>query len=336
MKTTPESLSGKRTKKLGKIILKIILILISISVAFTIVGSILHATYFQNKFNDIKPYGQLIPVEDGNMHLYSMGHGETTIVLLPGMGIALPSAQFAPLMRKLSKTYTVVSLEYFGTGFSTETSIPRTCENYVEEIRTALSKAGFEAPYVLMPHSISSLYSEYYAAKYPGEVRAIISLDGTSSAFYQEMPSAIRSLLSVAKFQQATGSSSLISLLTDRKTLISEGFTAQEIDDMIIIAGFALNNTSLEQIANPAEFIKETMQLPYPDSIPYFKIISKQTFETPNPQLKQVGMTPQEYQFKHLERIGKQARYEILDGSHFIYLNNVDKIAEITDSFLQQ
>ena len=335
MKTSTEPVKGKKAKKLGKIVLKVILILFSISISFTIIGSILHATYFQNKFNNINPYGQLIPIEDGKMHVYMMGHGETTIVLLPGMGVALPSAQFGPLMRKLSETYTVVSVEYFGIGFSSETSRPRTCENYVEEIRTVLSKAGLKAPYVLMPHSISGLYSEYFAAKYPDEVSAIISLDGTSSAFYQEMSPAIRSLLKIAKFQQATGTSSLISLLTDRKTLISEGFTSREIDDMIIFAGFALNNTSLEQIANSAEFIKETMQFPYPESIPYFKIISKQTFEMPNPQLKQVNMSPQEYQFNHLERIGDQVRYKILDGSHFIYLKNVDEISEITDHFLK-
>lgn len=45
-------------------------------------------------------------------------------------------------------------------------------------------------------------------------------------------------------------------------------------------------------------------------------------------------MTPQEYHHKHLERIGKHAKYEILDGTHFIYLNNVDRIAEITDVLL--
>ncbi len=34
-------------------------------------------------------------------------------------------------------------------------------------------------------------------------------------------------------------------------------------------------------------------------------------------------------------RIGDQAKYEILDGTHFIYLNNVDRISEITDEFLR-
>jgi hypothetical protein len=103
---------------------------------------------------------------------------------------------------------------------------------------------------------------------------------------------------------------------------------------MVTFVGFSINDTILEQILNSAEFIKQTMDLPFPDSIPYFKVISKQTYENRNAQLKKANMTPQEYQHKHLERIGKHVKHEILDGTHFIYLNNVDRIAKITDDLL--
>lgn len=307
-------------------------IFIAVIAALMATGSILHATLFKAKMESIEPYGQLVAVDDGQMHIYSMGNGEKTIVLLPGSGSALPSADFGPLMRKLSEKYTVVTVEYFGVGFSSETSKPRTTENYVEETRTALSKAGFNAPYVLMAHSISSVYSEYYAAKYPEEVEAVISLDGTSTAYYEEMPAFVKSVLPIAKFQQNIGLPSLLaSLITNRQDLLSKGFTSKEIDDLIVYVGFPVNDTFLQQMANSAEFVKQTMDLPFPESVPYFKIISKQTYETPN---KQIKITPQEYQMQHLDRIGKNAKYEILEGNHFIYLNNVDRIAEITDSLL--
>ena len=305
-----------------------VLIVLSVSV-------LLHATYFRNKLEQIKPYGTLVDVYDGQMHVYSIGSGEKTLVLLPGMGVSLPSAEFGPLMRKLSEEYTVVCVEYFGVGFSSETSRPRNTENYVEEIRTALNKAGFQAPYILMPHSISSVYSEYYAAKYPEEVQAVISLDGTSSAYYEETPAFVKPLLKVAIVQQGSGLSSLAAaLVTKKASLLSYGYTEKEINDMITFFGFTMNNTSLEQIANSADFIKETQQLPYPQDIPYFKVISRQTYETSNPQLKKAGITPQEYQTRHLERIGANAQFEILDGTHFIYLNNVEKITEITREFI--
>ncbi len=322
----------KAKMKRGKKIMMIFGIIVAVIAVFMLIGAILHATYFKGKLEQIKPYGQLVDVDDGQMHVYSMGDGEKTIVLLPGMGVTLPSADFAPLMRKLSEKYTVVCVEYFGVGFSSETSKPRTCENYIEETRTALSQAGFKAPYVLMPHSISSIYSEYYAAKYPQEVDAVISLDGTSTAYYEEMPAIFKSILQIAKFQQAIGITSILSpLAVNINDLISKGFTQTEINDAIVFSGFSMNDTVLKQMANSSEFIKQTMDLPFPESVPYFKIISKQTYETPNKQLK---MTPQEYQHKHLERIGEHAKYEILDGTHFIYQNNVDRIAEITDDLL--
>ena len=320
--------------KRGKKIMIIFGRIVAVIVVLMLTGAILHATYFKGKLEQIKPYGQLVDVEDGQMHVYSMGNGEKKIVLLPGMGVGLPSADFAPLMRKLSEKYTVVTVEYFGVGFSSETSKPRTSENYVEEIRAALSQAGFKAPYALMPHSISSVYSEYYAAKYPKEVEAIISLDGTSTAFYAEMPAIVKSILPIAKFQQAVGMLSVIAPLTaNKKQLLSAGFTEKEISDILTFAGFSINNTVLEQIQSSSEFIKQTMDLPFPESVPYFKVISKKTYETPNKQLK---MTPQEYQNEHLERIGKHVKYEILDGTHFIYANNVDRIAEITDNLLRK
>ena len=299
---------------------------------FMLIGAVLHATYFKDKFVQIKPYGSLVDVDGGQMHVYSMGKGEKTIVLLPGMGVSLPSAEFGPLMRKLSQEYTVVCVEYFGVGFSSQTSKPRTCENYVEEIRTAMGKAGFKAPYVLMPHSISSVYSEYYASKYPEEVEAVISLDGTSTAYYDEMPEFVKPLLGIAKFQQAIGVTSVVgALATNRKYLLSNGYTKNEIDDMVTFTGFTINDNVLEQISNSADYIKQTMDLPYPASIPYFKVISKNTYEKPN---KQIKITPKEYQYQHLARIGDQAKYEILDGNHFIYLNNSTRISEIVDEVI--
>jgi len=277
----------------------VLAIIVGMIGVFMLIGGILHATYFKEKLEQIKPYGQLVDVDDGQMHVYSMGNGEKTIVLLPGMGVGLPSGDFAPLMRKLSEKYTVITVEYFGVGFSSETSKPRTCDNYIEETRTALNQAGFKAPYVLMPHSISSVYSEYYAAKYPEEVEAVISLDGTSTAFYGgEMPKIVKSILKVAKFQQAVGTLSIMATLTvNKKKLLSNGYTEKEINDMITFGGFSINDNLLEQMASTPEFIKQTMDLPFPKAIPYFKVISKKTYETPNKQLK---MTPQEYQYKHL------------------------------------
>ena len=325
----------KPKQKRGKKFMMVFGIVLAVITVCMLTGTILHATYFKNEKEAIKPYGEMVTVYDGKMHIYKMGSCKETIILLPGMGIGLPSADFGPLMRRLSEKYTVVCVEYFGVGFSSQTQRARTCENYVDEIRTALRSAGIEAPHILMPHSISSVYSEYYASMYPNEVKAIISLDGTSTAYIgDDMPGFVKSLLSVAKFQQAIGFTSIVApMAANKDKLLSIGYTEKEIRDLIYYAGFSMNDNTLDQIAYTTDYIKETNKLTYPGNVPYFKIISRKTYETKNGQIK---ITPQEYQKQHLARIGDQAKYEILDGTHFIYLNNVGRISEITDEFLSK
>ncbi len=307
-------------------------IIAGVIVILMAVGAVLHATRSKNKLRQIKPYGALVDVDGGRMHVYAAGSGGKTVVLLPGLGVALPCADFGPLMRKLADKHTAMCVEYFGVGFSSQTDKPRTCEAYVEEIRAALKAAGHQPPYVLMPHSLSTVYSEYYAAKYPDEVEAIISLDGTSTAYYEKLPGFVKPMLKVAKFQQFIGlTSGLAPLAVNRKQLLAYGYTEKEINDILVFSGFTINDTMLEQMAESGEFVRQTMELPFPAAVPYFKVISKKTYETTNPQMKKAKITAQSYQEKHLERVGSHAQYEILDGTHFIYLNNADRIAEILD-----
>jgi len=108
MNTLYQKNQTKSKKKRGKKVMLIIVKIVAVIVVLMLIGAILHATYFKGKLQQIKPYGQLVDVDDGQMHVYSMGNGEETIILLPGMGVGLPSADFAPLMRKLSEKYTVV------------------------------------------------------------------------------------------------------------------------------------------------------------------------------------------------------------------------------------
>ncbi len=105
--------------------------------------------------------------------------GENTIVLLSGLGTAAPVLDFEPLINQMAKNHKVVVVEPFGYGWSDMTEKERTVENIVEEIRTALKESGIEGPYILMPHSISGIYSIYFADKYPNEVKAIIGIDPT-------------------------------------------------------------------------------------------------------------------------------------------------------------
>lgn len=118
-----------------------------------------------------------VEVNGKTMKAHVKGSGDKTIVMLSDWGTDSPIDDFFPLYDKLSKDYKVVVLDYFGYFGSDVTSDERTNENMVQEIRTALSKLNINPPYILMPHSMSGLYSLYYANKYPSEVSGIIGID---------------------------------------------------------------------------------------------------------------------------------------------------------------
>ncbi|MFX4263339.1 alpha/beta fold hydrolase [Pelotomaculum propionicicum] len=309
----------------GKKVMTVLAIILGIIVGLNIIGFAINKIFFSNELEAVSPYGQLVEVNGRKMHVYSMGNGEKTIVLLPGFGVSLPSADFGPLMRELSKEYTVVCIEYFGIGFSGQTDTPRTNENYTEETRTALSLAGFKAPYVLMPHSASGIYSEYYAAKYPDEVSAIIMLD-TTSTVKTGAKNPPKFLYGLGKLQQACGLTRIAYGLMPPAQKAENGYTEKEISDYKLFANHVLNDTIIDQSYRMLDNINEVNAIAFPQEIPVLKLISSQTSQ-------KAGA---EYQTDHLNRLGANAESKIMDGSHFIYQTNVTEIYDATSTFLKQ
>ncbi len=310
--------------------MEILLILLGVIVSLNIFGFAVNTIFFKNELKAIKPYGQMVDVNGKKMHVYSVGNGEQTVVLLPGMGVPLPSADFGPLMRKLSENYTVVTVEYFGVGFSEETKTPRTTENYVNEVRAALDKAGFKPPYILMPHSISGVYCEYYAARFPEEVSSMIMLDTTSTAVTGGKVPPVRLLYSIGKLQQATGLTRLaFSLVPDPKRL-ENGYTPKEKADYKLFYYHVLNDTLINQTEASFASMMEVKELPFPKNIPVLKLIASQTIAAMAKKDKDDGMG---YQKAHLSRLGESAAYKVIEGSHFIYHTKADEIAALTHEF---
>lgn len=151
-----------------KIFLVLLLFLI------TAVGVFIY--FFSGKDSTQNDY-KSVEINGKTMKAHVAGSGDRTIVMLSGWGVDSPIDDFYPLYTELSKHYKVVVLEYFGYFGSDLTGEERTNKNMVEEIRAALDKLGIKPPYILMPHSMSGLYSLYYANNYPSEVSAIIGLD---------------------------------------------------------------------------------------------------------------------------------------------------------------
>ena len=158
-----------------KILKRFIIVLIMLVVVSTIINHIL----FRVEKNKYSIYGQYVEVDDKEMYISVLGEGENTIVILPGSGCVGSTILYRPLAKELANNNKVIIVEYFGYGFSDDTNKDRTTENIVEETRQALGKVCSEDEYILMPHSISGIYSLYWAMQYPDEVKAIVGLDMT-------------------------------------------------------------------------------------------------------------------------------------------------------------
>ena len=126
--------------------------------------------------------GTIVRVKGRAMHVLAAGQGARTVVILPGGGTPSPAADFAPLVKALQADFRVVVVEPFGYGWSDRAPDARTNANIVGEIRQGLEEAGFAPPYIVVPHSISGLYTLWWAARHPREISAVVGLEATVPA----------------------------------------------------------------------------------------------------------------------------------------------------------
>jgi pimeloyl-ACP methyl ester carboxylesterase len=126
-------------------------------------------------------YGQLITLPGGGeVNTAVSGTGEETFVIMPGYDAASPVLEFAPLVDNLDDHATVVVVEPFGYGYSDrQTDADRTLENISTELHQTLTALKVHQPYTLVAHSIGALYALDYVNRFPGEVRAVVSIDGS-------------------------------------------------------------------------------------------------------------------------------------------------------------
>ncbi len=183
-----------KTKKIGKIIGKVLLILLALVIAFTLVTYITHRVKSDKELKALKENGYYNPVSVGDYSLnvakFGNENGEHTIVGLAGLGMGDYAVAARQMTACLEEDNLVVFVDRAGYGLSDDTDREMTLEYIVEDYRKALANAGVEAPYVLMPHSIGGAYASYWVSKYPDEIEAVVFLDGSQlnkDAFSEEI-----------------------------------------------------------------------------------------------------------------------------------------------------
>ncbi len=160
----------------------VIAVLSTVVIAITGLRTYSVVSYLQDRKEYEKAgYLNLVDSNGFKMNVYSTGaeHGKHTIVGLAGQASYAFPVETTRLNELLGKENTLVYPDCAGYGFSGDSLKPQTVEQIVEDYRKGLKNAGFEAPYVLMAHSIADFYALYWEMQYPDEVEAIVILDGS-------------------------------------------------------------------------------------------------------------------------------------------------------------
>lgn len=242
-----------------------------------------------------------VKVNDKTMHVCVKGSGEKTIVMLSGWGTENPIDDFKPLANKLSDEYKVVILEYFGYGTSDITENARTNENIVNEIRTALNELDIKPPYILMPHSMSGLYSLYYVDKYPDEVEGIIGID-------MSLPQK-----QLERWQNGSF-----------KKLSSE-----ELD--------GANVSIVNQWNSFYENSKELENIKYSEKLPVLVFLATEQVDSVNDMIKSGNMkTSWEDINRNMITNPDIQSIKILDGTHYLHHEQANEISVISKEFISK
>lgn len=273
----------KKTKKKFRLWMVLRNILLAIVAAFVIwiIFSNIMTAYEQKKY---PPIGELVKVDGKNMHIYTKGEGDNTIVLLSGLGTAAPALDFKPLINEMSKNNKVVVVESFGYGWSDTTNKERTVENIVEEMRIALKKSNIQGPYILMPHSSSGIYSMYFANVYPDEVKAIIGIDPTLPQVLEYFDETAPTMPKYLSYMAPTGIARLALYLSPEGFLpiAEDGTYSQENIKMTkAISAWKGYNKNVVAEANEMENnIEKTVDMKFPTNMPVILFTTKEDKET--------------------------------------------------------
>lgn len=175
-----KEIESRRTVSKKKLVALILVAILFVGILYEYIGE----RFDKNNYPSV---GRIVPVNGNNMHLFSKGSGESTVVFASGWKIPCPYADFYPLWSEISKYARIAVYDRPGYGWSDVTDVPRDIENIAQEIHELLEKSGEKPPYILVGHSIGSLEVIRFAQRYPNEVKGVVLIDGSNPDMYSDV-----------------------------------------------------------------------------------------------------------------------------------------------------
>ncbi len=120
------------------------------------------------------PLGTLVDVGGYRVHLYCLGHGSPTVMIMGAFSFDWGLVQ--PAVAEFTR---VCTFDASGTAWSDpfKAGAAPTCDQRVNEIHQLIMKAPVDAPYILVGYSVGAQWARLYAARYPNNVVGMVIVD---------------------------------------------------------------------------------------------------------------------------------------------------------------
>ena len=147
--------------------------------------------------------GRLVDVGGHQLHIHCLGEGSPPVVL--EAPAASMSAAWGWVQGEVAKTTRACSYDRAGLGWSEAGDKPYDPGRVPEELHALLAASSQSPPYVLAGHSLGASYVRRFAGLYPGEVVALVLVEGPSEARRHPGVLAVSPWLARAGVLRATG-----------------------------------------------------------------------------------------------------------------------------------
>ena len=318
--------NDKTLKKKKHIFRKVILCILGLIAVFLLFSFIRHRVLLSGEEDLLAPPGRMIDVDGHRMHVYSVGEGDKTLVLMAASGTVCPSLDFKNLYTRLSGDYRIVVVEKFGYGYSDTVDLPRDVASILSDTRAALSGAGINGPYILCPHSYSGLEALYWAQTYPDEVEAIIGLDMAFPETYNYTKGGVL-VKPYYLVQHGLIDLGIGRFFSDSTFLPEGGFLSEKEEDIYIaLVNRVANNIDVANEASEAKASAELVASGGKPDIPMLLFLSEKKLDGSNELWKRVA-------YDYAEGLNSVSFVELKCG-HYIFHYEPERITEEIKVFL--
>lgn len=128
------------------------------------------------------PPGKLVSVGDHRLHIWCIGEGSPTVLMIAGGGT--PSVTLFDAQSRIARFTHVCSYDRTGLGWSDTATKPMGLAEHAADLETLLAKSGVQGPLLLAPESMGGLIALSYARRNMDRVAGAVFIDASETKLY--------------------------------------------------------------------------------------------------------------------------------------------------------